>query len=460
MSHGDKDGQISPLMRELSSYMAGALKRKLPKEVAECAKLHLLDTFAAMISGSRLIPGKRALAYVKSLGGKREAGVIGTRTVASALHAALANGVCGHADETDDVHPPTRSHPGVSIIPATLATAERQQLSGEAILRAVVLGYDISSRVLLALGHGQLARRGIHPGSKGGLFGSAAAAGALLKLDARKMRHMLSYCAEQAAGLVTVLRDSQHVLKGYVQGGMPAHNGVAAAQMVAGGFTGVEDTLSGEYNFVSVFAPEADREALVRGLGRDYEILRCGIKYWPAGGPIQAPLHVLRDLMRQHGFKAVDVEKLVARMPDKELPIVDNRDMPDICVQHLLAVMLLDGTNTFATTHDFARMKDPRVLKLRRNHIETVADASLTNPLRSWRCAMEITLKDGRKLAHQTMAAKGSAENPLTRREEEEKAIDLMAPILGKKRSLALMSALFNIETIKDARALRRLYAA
>ena len=422
MSHADKNPQVSPLIVELTSYMASALKRKLPKEVAERAKLHLVDTVAAIISGSRLLPGKRATAYVKTLGGKAEAGVLGTRTVTSALHAALANGVCGHADETDDVHPPTRSHPGVSIIPATLAMAERQQHSGEAILRAIVLGYDISARFLLCLEQGQMVRRSIHPGSKGGLFGSAASAGALLKLDARKMRYLLSYCAEQAAGLTTVLRDSEHNLKAFVQGGMPAHNAVSGAQMVASGFTGVEDTLTGESNFLSVFSTTPDPEALVRGLGRDYEILRCGITFWPAGGPIQAPLHVLRDLIKQHGIKAGDVAKLVAHMPDKELAIVDNRDMPDICVQHLLAVMLVDGTTTFKSTHDFKRMKDPKVLKVRSN-IETIPDASLTDPLRSWRCAMEITLQDGRKVSHETMAAKGSGGNPLTPAEEEEKAL-------------------------------------
>jgi 2-methylcitrate dehydratase PrpD len=274
------------------------------------------------------------------------------------------------------------------------------------------------------------------------------------------MHYVLSYCAEQAAGLLIMHREAQHNEKAYVVGGMPAHNGVAAAQMVASGFTGVEDVLSGEGNFLSVFSPESDPEALVRGLGRDYEILRCSIKYWPAGGPIQAPLHVLHDLMAQHGFKAGDVEKLVARMPDKALQIVDNRDMPDICVQHLLAVMLLDGTVTFKTTHDFARMKDPRVLALRRNRIETIGDPTLTTPLRRWSCAMEITLKDGRKLAHQTTTAKGCEVNPLTRQDEEEKALDLMAPVLGTQRSRKLIEALFNIETIQDARTLRRLYTA
>src|SRR5207237_533816 len=158
--------------------------------------------------------------------------------------------------------------------------------------------------------------------------------------------------------------------KAYTIGGMPAHNGIAAALMVRSGFTGVEDVLSGEPNFMSVFTPEADPKAFVRGLGQDYAILSGSIKHWPAAGGIQGPWEVLYDLIQQHGIKADDVEKLVAHIPDKELRHIDNRDMPTETVQHLLAVMLLDGTLTFAAAHDYARMKDPSVLKLRRRRIE------------------------------------------------------------------------------------------
>jgi len=417
-----------------------------------------VDTFAAMISGSRLLPGKTAIAHIRTLGGAREAGVVGTRIVTSAANAALANGMSGHADETDDTHPPSLTHPGTSVVPAALAIGERGRLPGAAVLRAIVLGYDICARLLLALKPMPFLLSGHHAGAFGQAFGAAAAAGALLGLDARRVRYLLSYTAEQAAGLYTMFRDPEHVEKAYGMGGMPAHNGTAAALMVAHGFTGVEDVFSGERNFFFTFAPEADRTELVRGLGGDYEILRAAIKRWPVGGPIQGPLHVLHDLMRQHRFKAQDVERLVARMPDKELEIVNHRDMPDISVQHLLAVMLLDGGVTFATAHDYRRMKDPRVLALR-SRIEAVGDASLTDALRRWRCVMEVTLKDGRVLKHQTMAAKGSFENPLTPEEENEKALDLIAPVLGKRHAQALLAALWKFEAIRDVRALRRLYA-
>ena len=454
-----KNPSVSPLMHELSTYIAGALKRKLPEEVAERGRLHLVDVIASMLSGSRLLPGKRAIAYIKPLGGTRQAGVIGTRMVTTTLNAVLANGTFGHADETDDTHPPTRSHPGTSVVPTALALSEWQQLSGERMLRAMVLGYDLCARTLLALDATKYARTGRHAGAMGQTFGAATAAAALLKLTPRKVRYALSYAAEHVGGIATMFRDTEHIEKAYAMGGMPAHDGLSSALMAAHGFTGVEDVFSGEPNFFSIFIGDADRDALVRGLGRDYEILRGGIKRWSVGGPCQGPLHVLYALICEHRFKADQVEKLVARVPETELKVVDNREMVDISLQHLLAVMLLDGTMTFAAAHNYRRANDPKVLKLR-ERIEAIADPSIPSAVRGWRCVMEVTLKDGRKLTHQTMAAKGSPDNPLNRDEVTEKALDLMGPVLGKTRSRALIAALFDIQDLGNVRSLRTLYSS
>jgi 2-methylcitrate dehydratase PrpD len=451
---------VSPHMQALSTHIARAVRRAPPKAVMERARLHLVDTFAAMVSGSRLVPGEKAIGYVRSLGGRPEAGVIGTRMVVSATHAALANGMFGHADETDDTHPPSQTHPGTSVVPAAMAIGERNRLSGQAVLRAIVLGYDVCARMILAFKPQPFMRAGHHTCAFGQLFGAAAASGALLGLDARQVRHMLSYTAVQAAGLYTNFRDHEHIEKAYMMGGMPAHNGAQAALMVAHGFSGVEDVFSGERDYFHTFEPErgsADRSELARGLGKDYEMLRASIKRWPVGGPIQGPLHVLRDMMQMHGFGAQDVEKLVVRMPDKELEIVNNRNMPDISVQHLLALMLIDGGVSFASAHEYARMKDRRVLALR-SRIECVGDPQLTDPQRRWRAVIEASLRDGRTLTHQTMAAKGMFENPLTPAEENEKALDLVGPVLGARKGAALVAALWKIDQMKDVRALREFY--
>jgi 2-methylcitrate dehydratase PrpD len=457
--HMKTDVPISPLMQQVSSHIAGALKVKLPPEVVERARLHLVDTFASMLSGSRQLPGQRAIGFVKPLGGTRQAGVVGTRIVTTMLNAALANGMFGHADETDDTHPPTRSHPGTSVIPAALALSEWQQLSGERLLRAMVLGYDLCARTLLALDATRYARTGRHAGALGQLFGATAASCALLRLDARRVRYALSYAAEHVGGIATMFRDTEHIEKSYAMGGMPAHDGLSAALMAAHGFTGVEDVFSGEPNFFSIFMHESRPDEMVRDLGRRFEIMRGGIKRWTVGGPIQGPMHVLHELIREHGFEADDVEKLVARVPEAELRVVDNRDMPDISLQHLLAVMAVDGTMTFAAAHDYRRLKDPKVRAMR-ERIQAVADPRIPAPVRGWRCIMEVTLKDGRRLTGETMAAKGSPDNPLERDGVAEKALDLVGPVVGYRRGKALIAALYDITRVKDVRTLRRLYSA
>ncbi|HEX6267776.1 MAG TPA: MmgE/PrpD family protein, partial [Burkholderiales bacterium] len=117
-------------MRQLSAYIAQALRRPLPAAVAEKTKHHVLDTIAAMLSGSRLPPGRKAISFVRTLGGAKQACVIGSRIVTAASNAALANGMLAHADETDDSHAPSLTHPGCGIVPAALAMAEREKRNG------------------------------------------------------------------------------------------------------------------------------------------------------------------------------------------------------------------------------------------------------------------------------------------------------------------------------------------
>ena len=139
-------------MSALSAYMSAAAARTLPAEVAEHTKHHLLDTLASMISGSELAPGQAALRYIRSHAGKGAATIVGSPLTAAAVDAALANGVMAHADETDDSHNASRSHPGCAVVPAALAAGEEFGIDGARLLRAVTLGYDVGTRVVLAMG--------------------------------------------------------------------------------------------------------------------------------------------------------------------------------------------------------------------------------------------------------------------------------------------------------------------
>src|SRR5262245_37792182 len=357
---------ISAPMRQLSGYIASALTRPLPDAVVEKARHHILDTLAAMVSGTGLRPGQLAISYAQAQGGLPEASVVGTRIRTTEVNAALANGMLAHADETDDSHAPSRTHPGCAVVPAALAIAERQRTSGEQFLRAVVLGYDICARVNLALRPDALAAASHATHSVGGTFGAGAAAGALLRLNAAQVRHLLSYCAQQASGVACNVRDSEHVEKAFDFGGMPARNGVAAATMVAHGFTGVDDVFSGERNFLEAYSAAPDPQRLGEALGERFEILSTNIKKWSVGSPAQAALDALSHLMEATPFATADIAAIRIALPARSARTVDNAPMPNINVQHLAALLLLDRSLTFQSVHDGTRMHDAAVLAVRR----------------------------------------------------------------------------------------------
>lgn len=448
---------VSPIMQELAAYLASALKKPLPRAIAERGKHHLVDTLAAIVSGSRLLPGQKAIAYAKSLGGAKQCTIVGTRILTSSVNAAFANGMMAHADETDDSHVPALAHPGCGVVPAALAMGEREARDGRAMLRAVVLGYDICARANYALRPAQLRARGHSSHSFGPLFGAAAAAGALAGLNPAQMRHLMSYTVQQAAGVDCWARDRQHVEKAFDFGGMPSRNGVWAATMVAAGFSAVDDVFSGEKNFFSAYSSDPDPQALIRGLGETYEVANTHIKRWSVGMPIQAALDSLSALIREHGIGAADVDKLTVTIHESGAKTVNDRSIPDINLQHLCAVMLIDGTVTFASAHDERRMRNPRVIALKQR-MELIGNAELERvPTRQ--AILELHTRDGRVLTHHTKAVRGTAANPMTRDEVDAKCFPLMEPVLGRRRARTLLDTLWEIEKLRDVRKLRPLLA-
>jgi 2-methylcitrate dehydratase PrpD len=341
-------------------------------------------------------------------------------------------------------------------VPAVLAMCERGALGGKALLRAVVLGYDVCCRLTMALDATPAWHAGLSTHSFGGTFGAAAAAGALARLNAKQIRSLLSYAAQQCGGMSCLVRDAEHVEKAFDLGGMPARNGVTAALMVAAGFTGVQDVFSGERNFFDAHAINAKPHELTLELGTRYEIMSTNIKKWCVGSPIQAALDSLLALMTAHRLEAGDVGNVTVRVDVRGAKIVDNRPMPDINLQHMLALMLVDGSLSFAASHDVERMKDPRVLAMKKR-VQLVPTPELNDARPRRQGIVEITTRDGRVLTHRTYAVRGTADNPMTAAEVQEKAFDLLAPILGMRRTRALIGTIWNLDRAGDVRTLRPL---
>src|SRR5258708_29140927 len=215
--HPDEPQGVSRIMQQLSAYMSAAGTLALPDEVIEKAKQHILDTFAAMISGSSLPPGRAALEFARAYGGKEVATVVASNVVCGPNEAAFANGVLAHSDETDDSHGPSRSHPGVSVVPAAFAAGEQFAITGAHFLRAVTLGYDVGTRITMSMG-GPAYQASTHRSTHGTVasFGAGAAAGCAASLSAEKMRLLLDYTAQQTSGIGAWSRDAEHMYKAFL----------------------------------------------------------------------------------------------------------------------------------------------------------------------------------------------------------------------------------------------------
>lgn len=444
------------LTGRLARYMVAARDRELSSGVALAGKHRILDTLSAIVSGARLKPGEVAIEYIRGQGGRPEASVATTDILTSAVNAALTNAMFGHADETDDFHPYTKAHPGCAVVPAAFAMGEREGSSGLEVLRAVVLGYDCACRLLMGLGPALVRANNRSAEGYSSTFGAAAAAASLARFDETRMRYAISYAVQQISGVWSWARDVEHIEKAFDFSGMGARNGVAGATMIQAGFTGVIDALDGEQNFIDALSTEPAPEELIADLGSRYYVEETAIKTYPVGYPIQSPLAALFELRAEHGLTANDVDHMTVRLPADGARIVDDRSMPDVNVQHIMAVALVDGYIDFENSHSFERMQDPAVLAVR-ERIDLIADEDLVVVDAPRSGYVELALRDGRTVSTFVRHAPGTPENPLDTAGVNAKARSLMMPVLGPDRTADLIKRVNALEVLEDIRELRPL---
>lgn len=442
----------------LARYMVQARDTPLPPHVCQAARHRVLDTLAAMVSGARLTPGEMAIKFARSQGGIAEATIVATDIRTSAVNAALVNAMFGHADETDDFEPVTKAHPGCSVVPAAWAMAERGDCSGRELVNAVALGYDVCCRFLMALGPDHV--RATHRSAEGtsSTMGAVAAAASLARLDETGMRHALSYAAQQVSGIWSWVRDAEHVEKAFDFSGMGARNGVTAAVMASLGLTGVSDVLDGEHNALIALSANPDPGQMVAGLGTRFFVTETAIKPYSVGYPIQSPLDAFLTLLREHALTPDSVARIVVRLPEDGARIVDDRSMPDVNCQHILALALVDGDVSFDDSHSYERMRDPRVVAVKKR-VELIADPTLMDRKAPRSGLVEVTLRDGRAVKHFTPHAPGTKENPLDTDRVNAKASRLMEPVLGAGASARLIERIGSLEDVPAVRALAPLLA-
>ena len=363
-----------------------------------------------------------------------------------------------HADETDDFEPVTKAHPGSSVVPAALAMAEKEGASGEAVIRAVALGYDLACRLLLALGPDLV--RGSHRSAEGtaATFGALGAAAALARLDETQTRFAISYAAQQVSGLWSWVKDKDHVEKAFDFAGMGARNGVTAVCMVQSGMSGVADVLDGTHNLFIALSSKPQPEAMIEGLGRRFSVTETAIKTFSVGYPIQSVLDAFLTLRAQNHLTPDNVASVEVRLPTDAVGIVGGSAMPDVSCQHMVAVALVRGGVSFHDSHDVALMQDP-VMRAQAQKVTVVGDAILMDPAAPRGAIVNVTTTDGRKLSHHTKHPPGTKENPLSVDGVGAKVRDLMEPVLGGEKTGKLIAGLNQLESVDKIDQLRPFFA-
>ena len=433
------------IIDSMADYMLAARRVKLPDEVIQKGKSHILDTLAAIVSGSTLQAGKLGLQHARAQGGKEECAVLGSNLRTTPISAAFANGMSAHADETDDSN--SQLHPGCAIVPAALAVAESQNRGGDALLRAVILGYDIGFRFHLAF----------QPRSTsfGATFGASAAAGALAELDHLQLCYSISYAAQQASGSRAWVGDDDHIEKAFDYAGMPARNGVTAALLVKSGYTGNRDVLEGDQNIIKTYAP-CESSKLLSDLGQKFTITSCLVKKYPVGSPMMETVDATLAMLAKHPIQPQDVEKVVVRIPESGARTVNNRKMPDVNVQYMVSTILLDGKLTFESAHDYNRLQDSRLQEMKQR-VQLVPDEELERAGARFQGLVEVTLKDGKTLREHVSNCRGRPQNPMSPEEVEKKAAWLMEPVLGKRNVDQIIEASRKLESVESVRAITEL---
>ncbi len=434
---------MAQITQQLAEFLSDARHVSLEARVIEKAKHHIVDTVAAMVSGTALHVGERALAALPAFEGLAEATVFGQGRRYPAYWAAMFNAMLAHADETDDSHESSKTHPGCGIVPTALAMAQRERKGGLDLIRAICAGYDVGPRITEALGAMALNHAGTSTHAMGAIWGAGASASVLAGFDPARVRRLLSYLAHETSGLACWMAEHDHVQKAYVFGAMGAKNAITATLLVQSGWTGLDEALEGPRTLFEARARPGTARSMDEPLSLGTEILGSNIKKWCVGSPAQAPLDCVEALLTQLP-PAEDIELVTVEIRSDEAFIVDNRDMPNICLQHLVALYLVDRTLSFDSVHDPARIDDPRVRAVR-SRVKLVASDTLLKE-GGRQAILTLQARGGQVLRKHVRHVRGTWGDPMPREEVDAKARDLLLPIIGDAGTERLLQALWNLE--------------
>lgn len=436
----------------LAAYIGGSRTTAFPEHHRDLARLHVLDTLASIVACRDLEPSVLARKYALAQSGtesRNATTILGTRDRASLSDAVFASAMAGHGAEINDFIPSAYVQPGPSIVSAAFGLAERRGFSGEAIVRAVIVGYELAGRIPKALGLRNLRDAGIANHGIGPVFGTAAAAASMIAIAEDRVSDLLTYCAQQASGSWQWLLDVEHIEKSFVFAGMGARNGLQAALMVETGFRGVRDSFDNPEGWLrsGAFAGgDLDVNYLVDKLGERTELTETAYKRYPVGGPTQPAIHGLLELLPKIDRANVDTVRI--EMPGRWQAFRDAA-MPALNLRYTTSLILIDGKLDFVSAQSLERMASDQKVKALMERVTIAHDPAQEAPAgqpRTESARVIVMEKGGKKHEIYVPYVVGFPSHPMSGAEVEAKAIELMAPPLGAARARQIVDHVRSLE--------------
>ncbi len=448
---------MSVLTETLSAWIAGMAARPLPAAVAARTGELVLDGTGALVAACHrdVSTGRRIAAFVRAEGGQPRASVVGQGFKSSLAGAALANGTMGYACDVEPHHPQGILHPIAVMVPAALALAEHRDLSGEAFLKAVAVGCEVTYRLSIALGPAEQYALGFHPSAVCGCFGAAAAAATLLGLDEEAVERALGLAACQASGLMAWESDASEHARPF-QMGMAARNGITAALLAADGFGGPRRVFDGAHSPFHAFSRDPSPQRLVEALGERFDgIMQLAIKPYPCVAFLHPALDLLARMMAAGRIEVEHIRRLTMRFARAGIHCVDGNPLKSHCAQYVLAVAAAGGGLQVRDLFVDRRESDRAVRETSGRIAVEADDGELAARFpEAYATELVLELASGEVRRGRNDVARGYPQTPLRAEEIDSKFRGLVGSVADPERTEQLFRTLRSLASLPTVRPL------
>jgi 2-methylcitrate dehydratase PrpD len=383
--------------------------------------------------------------------------VPGVNFCAHPANAALAIGTAAHSIELDDVINASSLHPAVAVMPAALAAAFLGGCSGRRFIEGIITGYEVMSRLGIALHPANQYERGFHPTGTCGTLGAAMTAAKILGLSEKQMTSALGIAGSQAAGSMEFLSDGSMTKR--LHPGWAAHGGVIAALLAREGFTGPETILEGRFGFLHAFSSASNKVKIMDGWGSPFQVMRSSIKPHACCRYMQGPIDALLDIMQQNALQENDIRKATVGVLKTGFPIVvdplETKTNPRTVVDAQFsmpfgaAVAMLYG-RAFLDEFTMDNVTSEKVRQVM-GKIKCVSDANLEAEYpNKWKAHATVETTKGQTFTTTIEYPKGDPENPLRPDELEDKFRALTKPVYTGKKADAIIAGIKKLDQYSE----------